>query len=116
MWTLEKEVEFDAAHRLRDYDGACARLHGHRWRVVVRIETEELQDGMVCDFTDIKRAVMKYDHKNLNDFSEFEDRPTAERIAQEIAWSVSSLAPEAERIVVSVWETPSSKVTYVLGD
>ena len=62
MYGLKTEVEFDAAHFLTDYEGKCENLHGHRWRVVVYIEQDELQEAgqerdMVIDFARFKREV-----------------------------------------------------------
>ncbi|MFW6163967.1 MAG: 6-pyruvoyl trahydropterin synthase family protein, partial [Planctomycetota bacterium] len=50
------ETDFAAAHRLREYDGNCERLHGHNWRVDVVLRGEALDDlGMVNDFREAKR-------------------------------------------------------------
>ena len=55
MYCLQTEAAFDSAHFLTDYYGKCENLHGHRWRVVVYLEQEELQTegtmkDMVLDF------------------------------------------------------------------
>ena len=62
MYELKTEAAFDSAHFLADYYGKCENLHGHRWRVVVYLQQEELQaEGtmrdMVLDFGVFKRAV-----------------------------------------------------------
>lgn len=62
MYELKAESFFDSAHFLSDYDGKCENLHGHRWRVVAWIQTEELQregqeKDMVIDFADFKRVL-----------------------------------------------------------
>ena len=62
MYELVTEAAFDSAHFLTDYYGKCENLHGHRWRVVVHIEQEELQrEGtmrdMVLDFGVFKKQV-----------------------------------------------------------
>ena len=62
MYGLKTESSFDAAHFLTDYHGKCENLHGHRWRVVAVIATDELQEtgtckDMVMDFGVFKRAV-----------------------------------------------------------
>ena len=62
MYALQTEASFDSAHFLTDYFGKCENLHGHRWRIVVTIEQEELQTegtmrDMVLDFGVFKRAV-----------------------------------------------------------
>ena len=74
MYGLKTEVEFDAAHFLTDYHGKCENLHGHRWRVVVYLEVEQLQaegtmKDMVVDFGVFKKAVRaladEFDHTFL---------------------------------------------------
>lgn len=67
MYAIQAETHFDAAHFLTNYYGKCENLHGHRWRVVVTLEVDELQDGagakgeteraMVMDFTAFKRTL-----------------------------------------------------------
>lgn len=62
MYGLKTEACFDSAHFLTDYYGKCENLHGHRYRAVVYLEAESLQDAgtmrdMVLDFGVFKRAV-----------------------------------------------------------
>ena len=62
MYMLRTEQSFDAAHFLKDYDGKCSNIHGHRWRVVVSIRAEKLSTeqqtkGMILDFSDLKKAL-----------------------------------------------------------
>ncbi len=62
MYGLKTEACFDSAHFLADYYGKCENLHGHRWRVVVYLEQENLQKegtmrDMVLDFGVFKKAV-----------------------------------------------------------
>ena len=62
MYELKTEAAFDSAHFLTDYYGKCENLHGHRWRVVVYIQTDTLQSegtmrDMVLDFGAFKQAV-----------------------------------------------------------
>ncbi|MCW8988646.1 MAG: 6-carboxytetrahydropterin synthase, partial [Gammaproteobacteria bacterium] len=32
-YTMKILLDFAAAHYLRNYEGACNRLHGHNWKV-----------------------------------------------------------------------------------
>ena len=62
MYALKTEAAFDSAHFLTDYYGKCENLHGHRWRVVVYIQQESLQQegtmkDMVVDFGVFKKEV-----------------------------------------------------------
>lgn len=62
MYIIESETSFDAAHFLTNYEGKCANIHGHRWRVVVSI-SGNLDNGMLVDFN-----CLKNDLRNLGDY------------------------------------------------
>lgn len=82
MYTVVKRMEISASHSLSlSYPSKCENLHGHNWIVTVYCKSETLnQDGMVIDFSHIKRLVKdRMDHKNLNDVFPF--NPTAENLA-----------------------------------
>ena len=83
MYQVHKRLEVSASHRLKlSYESKCENLHGHNWIIDIYIRGEELnQDGMLMDFTHIKRDIQdKLDHKNLNDVLPF--NPTAENMAK----------------------------------
>jgi len=88
MYTISVQAHYDAAHLLRDYEGKCARLHGHRYVVEVALQVAEVgSTGMACDFGDLKahlrELVQKFDHQNLNDIPPFtEIESTAEHQAR----------------------------------
>lgn len=46
-----KEFEFDAAHYLPNYHGKCEHLHGHTYKLVVKVEGHPDQEGMVLDLS-----------------------------------------------------------------
>ena len=60
---LTKEFNFEAAHSLEGYDGACREIHGHSYRLFVTIKGEPSADGydpkqgMVMDFGLLKSIV-----------------------------------------------------------
>ena len=61
---LYKEVHFDASHRLLHYQGKCACLHGHRWRVEVWMEGRVAEKtGILVDYNTIKEVVERLDHQ-----------------------------------------------------
>ena len=59
MYTVIKRMEVSAAHSLKlSYQSKCENLHGHNWIITVYCRAKELNaDGMVVDFSHIKRAV-----------------------------------------------------------
>ena len=107
MFIVKKRMEIAGAHRLNlNYESKCANLHGHNWIVTVWCKSQTLDaNGMVMDFTHIKREVQdKLDHKCLNDVVQF--NPTAENIAK---W-VCEQIPNCYR--VSVQESEGNVATY----
>lgn len=67
MFAVTTEQSFDAAHFLAGYQGKCSNLHGHRWRVLITVTKNEIEEsGMVVDFTDLKDDLKKetdlFDH------------------------------------------------------
>lgn len=119
-YTLKIIVDFAAAHYLRNYEGKCARLHGHNWKTEVEVIATDLNDvGMGIDFQDIKAEtkalVDQLDHYNLNDMAPFDKlNPTAENIAAFLFKTLSGKLND-HRVKVSaitLWETERACVRY----
>ena len=107
MFYIQKSMEISAAHRLNlSYESKCQNLHGHNWHVTIYCKSKELnKDGMVCDFTHIKKAIHeKLDHQYLNDILPF--NPTAENMAR---WMCEQI-PTCYK--VSVQESDGNIATY----
>ena len=120
MYEISVENHFDVAHYLRGYQGKCENVHGHRYRVVVKIEADKLDDiGLVYDFTDLKRhlndILSRFDHTCLNDVPPFDKiNPSAENIATTIYDELKEkLAGEPVTLMaVEAWEAPEQGVSY----
>ena len=122
MYQICKTFGFDAAHQLRNYNGNCARLHGHHWEVAVCVEGPSLDAiGMLVDFTDIKAAAKVategYDHNFLNEIPPYDTiNPSAEHIAHTIYLAIRTelarRAPGVGLSYVQVWESPTASEKY----
>lgn len=119
-YTIKIVTDFSAAHYLRNYEGKCARLHGHNWKIEVEIDARQLDDvGMGIDFQDVKAETKELleglDHYNLNDMPPFDKiNPTAENLSAFIYQSLATKIND-QRVQVSavtVWETERACVRY----
>lgn len=137
VYKLVSEHSMDSAHFLKDYDGKCSNIHGHRWRVVAEIFSESLieegnERGMIVDFTtfkkDIKELVDAYDHcliieegslkKELHSLllesnfliKELPFRPTAENLAEFFFKELQGRNHPMKSL--TIYETPNNAATY----
>lgn len=139
MFIIKNEIEFDAAHYLSGYNGKCGKIHGHRYKLIAKIQSHSLKEsgsdrGMVEDFSFIKEALQEihdcFDHKiiieddetgkklinRLGDMAEIFDyilvpyRPTAEEMARDIYNRIK--AKGIGIYEVELYETPSNSCIY----
>lgn len=107
MYYVSKRLEISSAHSLSlTYESKCEALHGHNWIVVVYCKSKTLNaDGMVVDFTSIKKKISgALDHRNLNEIFDF--NPTAENIAHWICDQIENCYK------VEIWESENNKAIY----
>ena len=132
---ITKEFKFEMAHALYGYDGLCANIHGHSYKLWVTVKGEvknengHTKDGMLMDFTDLKSIVKpeivdKYDHSlvlNANsphvdlDLSVFNKvhylnyQPTSENLVLDFANFIQKQLPDGvDLLKVVLSETASS--------
>ena len=137
MYQLTIEQSFDFAHFLAGYVGKCGNIHGHRWRVLLQVQSEQLREdaqqrGMCVDFSTIKDELKKMvdylDHALLIEKGTLKDK-TMEALSEE-GFCVIELAfrPTAENFAkyfyelfakkgynvaaVHVYETPNNCASY----
>ncbi|HEX9204853.1 MAG TPA: 6-carboxytetrahydropterin synthase QueD [Candidatus Deferrimicrobiaceae bacterium] len=119
VYTLTVRTSFSAAHRLREYDGNCERLHGHNWQVEVSVASETLDErGIALDFRAIKAALndllSALDHRYLNEVSPFDRlNPSSENLARHLFEEMERKMSGAARIArVTVWESEDARADY----
>ncbi|MDR0619820.1 MAG: 6-carboxytetrahydropterin synthase QueD [Bacteroidales bacterium] len=136
MLSITKIFSFEAAHALKDYNGACANIHGHSYRLEVSVTGEiSSENGMLLDFHDLKKIVHttildKFDHalmlnsssdtkliktlqKHFDKVLSLPFQPTSENLILHFAALLKSALPDRvhlKRIVL--YETETSFVTY----
>ena len=120
-YTVSAQAHYDAAHFLRNYEGKCSRLHGHRYVVEAALQATELDDsGIAFDFIDLKKELRGIadglDHQNLNELLQFQDVETsAENQARYFFEELSRRLPEPMAkglLYARIWESPTQWAQY----
>lgn len=121
MYEVSVEQSFAAGHALRNYKGKCENVHGHNYKVQLRIFGTELdRAGLLMDFGDIKRILREVieilDHQFINDIEPFTTvNPTAENMTKWFYDEVTRRMPEGAHLSigeVKVWETDIQFAAY----
>ena len=121
MFEVTVQQTFAAGHALRNYRGKCENVHGHNYRVEVKVQGEQLDSvGLLIDFVELKRlmkGVIDYlDHQFINDLEPFDKlNPSAENIARFFYDRVSAGMPRNVPVSIAevkVWETDTSSAVY----
>lgn len=131
MYSITKEVYFCYGHRLMNHAGKCKNLHGHSVKASISIKQEQLNDqGMVCDFADIKESVENYINQYLDHnfilhkddpivpmliqqnerFMTIDEHPTAEVLSKMIYQHLKQQGLNVDQVVL--WETASANACY----
>lgn len=145
--TVTKEFTFDCAHMLTGHTGLCKNLHGHTYKLQVEAQCRPVpveqfhHDGMVVDFSDLKKIVNKmiiskldhafvYDikggdtelviadllHSNNMRIYGMLGRPTAEHMTRHFFIIMNDELAQTHasyRITkIRLWETPTSFAEY----
>lgn len=138
---ITKIIEWDMGHRIPNHKSKCKNPHGHRYKLEITVEGDlsakigESNQGMVIDFSDIKKILMTEVHdvcdhgfmywENDLEMSKFyklhpkfksikvDFVPTAECISDWIFKRLEKkLAKSYKRsltlVKVQLWETPTS--------
>lgn len=120
QFTLVVILRFCAAHKIEGYQGRCANLHGHNYKVEIEVCGQQLNDiGLLIDCETIKKRLKQVidllDHSYLNELPAFEGISTsAENIAryiyQQCAKKINNEGVRVEAI--KLWETDNFFVRY----
>jgi 6-pyruvoyltetrahydropterin/6-carboxytetrahydropterin synthase len=142
---ITKEFHFEMAHALWNYNGSCKSIHGHSYKLFITLfgtpvkETENPRNGMVADFSDIKRWIKvpildQLDHAllisndadahNLSKMSQMFDKlkivdfqPTCENLLIDIVQKIKPLLPENLFLhSVKLCETATSFAEWYASD
>jgi len=123
MFEIRWETMVDSAHRIYEHEKKCAFLHGHSYRIKLRIGGSLQQDGMLIDFGLLKEKIHNLlDHKTIlyekdplveiltgagQKLVVLECNPSAENLAKLCAGIVMSEFRNVDFVEAEVFETPT---------
>jgi 6-pyruvoyltetrahydropterin/6-carboxytetrahydropterin synthase len=142
---VTKEFGFEMAHVLWNYDGPCRNVHGHSYRLFVTLSGNPIVDpdnpknGMVIDFTDLKRIVKdqiinlfdhsvvvskRYDHEKTEMFLTLfgntvlvDYQPTCENLVADFAARITPCLPQSVKLhSLKLYETATSYAEWYADD
>jgi len=142
---VTKSFGFEMAHVLSNYAGPCKNVHGHSYKLFVTMSGVPVQDaknpsnGMVIDFSDIKKIVEKeiisvFDHSfvvSKNHNPEITDtfvnlfgntiivdyQPTCENLVADFVSRIIPHLPEGTKLFsLKLYETATSYAEWYASD
>ncbi len=97
---IAKEFNWEMGHRLPDHFGKCKNIHGHSYKMLVEVEGDLLENGMVMDYYHLKDAieplVEKMDHaflvhKDDKDVVDFLERMNSKKVIVDFHSTVENI-------------------------
>jgi 6-pyruvoyltetrahydropterin/6-carboxytetrahydropterin synthase len=125
---IAKEFNWEMGHRLPEHFGKCKNIHGHSYKMLVEIEGDVLESGMVMDYYRLRDTIdpliEKMDHafmvyKEDNYVIEFLEKMNSKKVVVDFQSTVENitryflaeiyklnLPPNIHKIKVRVCESP----------
>lgn len=142
---VTKEFNFEMAHALWNYDGACRNIHGHSYKLFVTLSGVPVKEagnpkfGMVIDFHELKQMVKEpivdfLDHSlvvyreaegaSLSKVRQmyekvhvFDFQPTCENLVLFIVEKIKAMLPRGLKLsTVKLYETATSFAEWHSSD
>lgn len=120
MFSVAREIVFQASHYLCQNDGRSEQPHRHDWRVRATIQAEKLDcNGFVIDFLLLEKLLHQVVEPlrqigQINQLREFTRKnPSTEHLAEYIYGRLATMLPEGVYLQeVIVWETPQCRAVF----
>jgi 6-pyruvoyltetrahydropterin/6-carboxytetrahydropterin synthase len=120
---ISKEFRWEMGHRLPFHEGLCKNLHGHSYYMMVEIEGEINEKGMIIDFYDLGKAVKpiidEFDHaflcwKEDKTVGEFLEKNNMKRVIVDYQSTVENICSDfTNRIKDELSKIEGNKFKYL---
>jgi 6-pyruvoyltetrahydropterin/6-carboxytetrahydropterin synthase len=104
---IAKEFRWEMGHRLPEHFGKCKNIHGHSYRMIVELEGDVKDSGMLMDYYDLKKIVEPIVEKLDHSFMVYKDD-------KEIISFLEKM--KSKMIVVNFQSTVENICSYILNE
>jgi 6-pyruvoyltetrahydropterin/6-carboxytetrahydropterin synthase len=104
---IAKEFHWEMGHRLPEHFGKCKNIHGHSYRMIVELQGEVNDGGMIMDYYDLKKIVNPIVDQLDHAFMVFEED-------QEIVRFLESV--KSKKVIVNFQSTVENICRYILTE
>ncbi|MCX8011467.1 MAG: 6-carboxytetrahydropterin synthase [Ignavibacteria bacterium] len=121
---ISKQFTWEMGHRLQFHNGLCKNLHGHSYKMIVTLEGEVNQNGILVDFYDVFKLVspiiQELDHSFICDKSDKELIDSLQKLGSKISVIDTTTTVEnickyiADRIANEKLPNNLSKLTVIV--
>ena len=103
---IAKEFHWEMGHRLPEHFGKCKNIHGHSYKMIVEIEGDVLESGMVMDYYNLKKIVNPIIEEVDHAFMVYKDDTQIIKFLEEM---------NSKKIIVDFQSTVENICTYFLN-
>ena len=104
---IAKEFHWEMGHRLPEHFGKCKNIHGHSYRMIVELEGEVNEGGMIMDYYDLKKTVNPIIDQLDHAFMVYEKDKEIVRFLESV---------NSKRIVVDFQSTVENICRYIITE
>jgi 6-pyruvoyltetrahydropterin/6-carboxytetrahydropterin synthase len=104
---IAKEFNWEMGHRLPEHFGKCKNIHGHSYKMLVEIEGDVMENGMVMDYYHLKDAIEPLVEKMDHAFLVYENDIDVIKFLEEM---------NSKRVVVNFQSTVENITKYFLDE
>ncbi|NNJ53359.1 MAG: 6-carboxytetrahydropterin synthase [Ignavibacteriaceae bacterium] len=98
---IAKEFRWEMGHRLPEHFGLCKNIHGHSYKMIVELEGNLNEQGMVIDYYEVEKIIdpiiEKLDHafmvnKNDNVVLDFLEKMNSKKVVVDFESTVENIS------------------------
>jgi 6-pyruvoyltetrahydropterin/6-carboxytetrahydropterin synthase len=104
---IAKEFHWEMGHRLPEHFGKCKNIHGHSYKMIVELEGDLNENGMIMDYYDLKKLVRPVVEELDHSFMVFEKDVEIVRFLESV---------KSKKIIVGFQSTVENICKYILTE